>query len=135
MTHKLITLPQAVARFTCDGMQYASGAALPVGADAVVFGRELIRQNRRQLHAIFHSNTQQLNLLCAAGAVDKLECGFTGLEGFGFANGLRRAVESLTRVGFFMSLLLTVVTNHHLQGSRALARVRGNRGRWGAVGD
>ncbi|MCU0809256.1 MAG: CoA transferase subunit A [Candidatus Contendobacter sp.] len=94
MTHKLITLPQAVARFTRDGMQYASGAALPVGADAVVFGRELIRQNRRQLHAIFHSNTQQLNLLCAAGAVDKLECGFTGLEGFGFANGLRRAVES-----------------------------------------
>ena len=93
-THKLITLPQAVARFTHDAMQYASGAALPVGPDAVAFGRELVRQNRRRLHAIFHATTQQLNLLCAAGVVDKIECGFTGLEGFGFANGLRRAVES-----------------------------------------
>ena len=37
---------------------------------------------------------QQLNLLAAAGAVDKAECGFSGLEVFGFANGLRRAVES-----------------------------------------
>jgi glutaconate CoA-transferase subunit A len=93
MANKLISLSQAVARFTHDGMQYASGAGLPVGADPVVFGRELIRQNRRHLHAIFHANTQQLNLLCAAGAVDKIECGFSGLEGFGFANGLRRAVE------------------------------------------
>jgi len=64
-----------------------------VGADAVVFGRELLRQGRRKLHGIFHCNTQQLNLLAAAGAVDKADCGFSGLEGFGFANGLRRAVE------------------------------------------
>lgn len=94
MTHKLITLEAAVQRYTCDGMQYASGAALPVGSDAIVFGRELLRQRRRELHAIFHCNTQQLNLLAAAGAVTLAECGFTGLEGFGFANGLRRAVES-----------------------------------------
>lgn len=92
-TNKLITLAEAVRRYTWDGMQYASGAALPVGSDAVAFGRELLRQNRRNLHAIFHSNTQQLNLLAAAGAVSKVECGFSGLEGFGFANGVRRAVE------------------------------------------
>ena len=94
MTYKLITLEAAVQRYTYNGMQYASGAALPVGSDAVVFGRELLRQQRRELHAIFHCNTQQLNLLAAAGAVALAECGFTGLEGFGFANGLRRAVES-----------------------------------------
>lgn len=94
MTHKLITLAEAVRRYTHDGIQYASGAALPVGSDAVVFGRELLRQQRKHLHAIFHCNTQQLNLLAAAGAVDKAECGFSGLEVFGFANGLRRAVES-----------------------------------------
>lgn len=94
MTHKLITLSEAVRRYTHDGIQYASGAALPVGSDAVVFGRELLRQQRKHLHAIFHCNTQQLNLLAAAGAVDKAECGFSGLEVFGFANGLRRAVES-----------------------------------------
>lgn len=92
--HKLITLPEAVRRFTSDGMQYASGASLPVGADAICFGRELLRQGRKDLHGIFHCNSQQLNLLAAAGAVTKVECGFTGLEGFGFANGLRRAVES-----------------------------------------
>lgn len=92
--HKLLSLAEAVRRYTYDGIQYASGAALPVGSDAVVFGRELLRQKRRQLHAIFHCNTQQLNLLAAAGAVDKAECGFSGLEVFGFANGLRRAVES-----------------------------------------
>lgn len=92
--HKLISLSEAVRRHTWDGMQYASGAALPVGSDAIVFGRELLRQHRQQLHAIFHCNTQQLNLLAAAGAVSRAECGFTGLEVFGFANGLRRAVES-----------------------------------------
>lgn len=94
MTSKLVSLATAVCRYTADGMQYASGAALPVGSDAIVFGRELLRQKRRHLHAIFHCNTQQLNLLAAAGAVDRAECGFSGLEGFGFANGLRRAVES-----------------------------------------
>ena len=91
---KLMTLPEAVARFTWDGMQYASGAALPVGSDAIAFGRELLRQQRRDLHAIFHCNTQQLNLLAATGAVTRAECGFSGLEVFGFANGVRRAVES-----------------------------------------
>jgi len=91
---KLIPLAEAVRRYTCDGLLYASGAALPVGSDAIVFGRELLRQKRRNLHAIFHANTQQLNLLAAAGAVSRAECGFTGLEGFGFANGLRRAVET-----------------------------------------
>lgn len=91
---KLISLAEAVRRYTWDGMEYASGAALPVGSDAIVFGRELLRQKRRGLHAIFHCNTQQLNLLAAAGAATKAECGFSGLEVFGFANGLRRAVES-----------------------------------------
>ncbi len=91
--NKLIPLAEAVRRYTWDGMQYASGAALPIGSDAVAFGRELLRQGRRDLHAIFHCSSQQLNLLAGAGAATKAECGFTGLEVFGFANGLRRAVE------------------------------------------
>jgi glutaconate CoA-transferase, subunit A len=91
---KLLSLAEAVRRYSWDGMQYASGAALPIGSDAVVFGRELLRQKRKNLHAIFHCNSQQLNLLAGAGAATRAECGFTGLEVFGFANGLRRAVES-----------------------------------------
>ncbi len=92
-TVKLISLAEAVRRYAFDGMQYASGAALPIGSDAIIFGRELLRQKRTDLHAVFHANSQQLNLLAAAGAVSKAECGFSGLEVFGFANGLRRAVE------------------------------------------
>jgi len=38
---KLISLAEAVRRYSWDGMQYASGAALPVGSDAIIFGREL----------------------------------------------------------------------------------------------
>lgn len=91
---KLISLAEAVRRHSFDGMQYASGAALPIGSDAVVFGRELLRHGRRDLHAIFHCNSQQLNLLAAAGVVTEAECGFSALEVFGFAKGLRRAVES-----------------------------------------
>lgn len=95
MTHsKLIPLAEAVRRHTRDGMQYASGAALPIGSDAIAFGREMLRQGRRDLHAAFHCSSQQLNLLAGAGAVTKAECGFSALEVFGFANGLRRAVES-----------------------------------------
>lgn len=91
---KLISLSEAVDRYVIDGMEYASGAALPIGSDAVIFGREILRQNKNNLHAIFHCNSQQLNLLAAAGAVKKVECGFSGLEVFGFANGLGRKVES-----------------------------------------
>jgi glutaconate CoA-transferase subunit A len=54
----------------------------------------VLRQCKKDLHAIFHCNTQQLNLLAAAGSVTKAECGFAALEVFGFANGLRRAVET-----------------------------------------
>ena len=89
-----MSLAEAARRFTWDGMMYASGAALPIGSDAVVFGRELLRQKREDLHTIFHCNSQQLNLLAGAGAATKAECGFSGLEVFGFANGLRRAVET-----------------------------------------
>src|SRR5262249_31580197 len=95
---KLLSLAEAVRRYSWDGMQYASGAALPIGSDAVVFGRELLRQKRKNLHAIFHCNSQQLNLLAGAGAATKAGRGSPGLGVLGFATGLRRAVESGERV-------------------------------------
>ena len=94
MPNKLISMQEAVAKYTWDGMMYAHGAALPVGSDSIAFGREMVRQGRKNLHVISNCCTQQLNLLCAAGAVDKIEIGFSGLEVYGFANGLRRAVEN-----------------------------------------
>ena len=94
MANKLMKLHDAVEQYTWDGMMYAHGAGISVGSDTIAFGREMVRQGRKHLHMITHCCTQQLNLLCAAGAVDKLETAFTGLEVYGFPNGLRRAVET-----------------------------------------
>ncbi|MEI8192036.1 MAG: CoA transferase, partial [candidate division NC10 bacterium] len=94
MRRKLISMREAVEEYTWDGMTYAHGAALPVGSDSIAFGREMLRQGRKNLHMISHCSTQQTNLLAAAGAIDKIEIGFSGLEVYGLANGLRRAIES-----------------------------------------
>jgi glutaconate CoA-transferase, subunit A len=94
MPNKLISLQDAVARFTHDGMVYASGAGLPVGSESVAFGREMVRQGRKHIHYLTHCCSQQVNLFCAAGVCDKVEAAFSGLEVYGFANGVRQAVES-----------------------------------------
>jgi glutaconate CoA-transferase subunit A len=94
MQNKLITIQEAVASCTWDGMTYCHGASLPVGADSVAFGKEMIRQGRKNLNVISHCGSQQINLLAAVGAVDRVEVGFSGLEVYGFANGLNRAVTT-----------------------------------------
>lgn len=94
MRNKLISMQEAVAKYTWDGMQYAHGGALPVGTDSIAFGREMIKQGRTNLDLISNCNTQQSNLMAAAGAIRKIEVGFAGLEVYGFANGLKRAVET-----------------------------------------
>jgi len=87
-------MKEAVEKYTWDGMTYAHGAALPVGSDSIAFGREMVRQGRKNLNVISNCNTQQTNLMAAVGAIKRMEVGFSGLEVYGFANGLRRAVES-----------------------------------------
>jgi len=94
MPNKLIRLQDAVARYTRDGMVYCSGAGLPVGSDSLVFGKEMLRQGRKDIHYLTHCCSQQVNLFCAAGVCNKVEAAFSGLEVYGFANGVRRAVES-----------------------------------------
>jgi glutaconate CoA-transferase subunit A len=54
----------------------------------------MVRQGRKNLNMISHCGSQQINLLAAVGAVRRVEVGFSGLEVFGFANGLNRAVTS-----------------------------------------
>jgi glutaconate CoA-transferase subunit A len=112
MQNKLMSVSEAVSLYTRDGMQYAHGAGISVGCDSLAFGREMVRQGRKNLHMLTHCCTQQLNLLCAAGAVDKLETAFTGLEVYGFPQGLKRAVESgkvtvedYSNLGFSLRLL------------------------------
>jgi len=94
LRNKLISMQEAVKKYTWDGMTYAHGGALPVGSDSIAFGREMVKQGRKNLNCISHCNTQQTNLFAAVGAIRRMEVGFSGLEVYGFANGLRRAVES-----------------------------------------
>jgi glutaconate CoA-transferase subunit A len=94
MPNKLIKLRDAVSGYTRDGMVYCSGAGLPVGSDSLVFGKEMVRQGRKDIHYLTHCCSQQVNLFCAAGVCNKVEAAFSGLEVYGFANGVRRAVES-----------------------------------------
>jgi glutaconate CoA-transferase, subunit A len=94
MLNKLISMQEAVSRFTWDGMTYAHGSAYPVGADTIAFGREMVKQGRKNLNMISHCGSQQVNLLAAAGRVRRVEVGFSGLEVYGFANGLNRMVTS-----------------------------------------
>ncbi len=90
---KLITLRDAVQQYTHDGQQIATNG-LPVGAEPVAFARELIRGKRKNLRIVSTCASSGLNLLCGAGSVSEMEGGFSGLEVFGFSNGIRRAVES-----------------------------------------
>ena len=94
MRNKLVSMKEAAAKHTWDGMTYAHGAALPVGSDSIAFGREMVRRGVKDINCISNCNTQQVNLLAAAGLLARIEVGFAGLEVYGFANGLRRAVES-----------------------------------------
>ncbi len=94
MKNKLITMQEAVAQYTWDGMTFGHGGALPVGSDCIAFFREMVRQGVKNVNLISNCNTQGSNLLAAAGGVARIEVGFSGLEVYGFANGLKRAVES-----------------------------------------
>ena len=94
MRNKMISLQKAVSAYTCDGVTYCNGAALPVGSDFIIFGVEMVRQGRKDLNVICHCGSQQVNLLGAVGAIRRVEVGFSGLEVYGFAAGLNRAVTS-----------------------------------------
>ncbi len=93
MQSKLMTMQEAVQKYTYDGMKYGHGGALPVGSDSIAFGREMLKQGRKDLVVFSNCNTQQTNLLAADGRIKWMECAFSGLEVYGFANGLKRAVE------------------------------------------
>lgn len=94
MSNKLMTMQEAVSKYTWDGMCFADGGALPVGSDCIAFFREMVRQGVKDVNLITHSNSSGTNLFAAAGGVTRMECAFSGLEVYGFANGIRRKVEA-----------------------------------------
>ncbi|HWP96695.1 MAG TPA: CoA-transferase [Syntrophomonadaceae bacterium] len=94
MKNKLISMEEAVKEYTFDGMTFGNGGGLPVGSDCVAFFREMVRQGVKDINSIANCNSQGTNLLAGAGLMKRMEVGFSGLEVYGFANGLKRAVES-----------------------------------------
>jgi glutaconate CoA-transferase subunit A len=75
-------------------MTFAHGGACPVGSDCIAFFREMVRQGVKDINCISNCNSQGSNLLAGAGLMRRMEVGFSGLEVYGFANGLKRAVEN-----------------------------------------
>jgi len=94
MRNKLISMQEAVEKYTWNGQMFSHGGALPVGSDCIAFFREMVKQGRKEINCISNCNTQGTNLLAAVGGIKRIEVGFSGLEVYGFANGLKRAVES-----------------------------------------
>ena len=60
MRNKMISLQEAVAAYTWDGMTYCNGAALPVGSDSIIFGMEMVKQKRKDLNVICHCGSHEL---------------------------------------------------------------------------
>ena len=94
MMNKLISMEDAVRKYTWNGMTFGHGGALPIGSDCITFFREMVKQGVKDINCISHCSSQGTNLSAAAGVISRMECGFSGLEVYGFANGLGRAVQS-----------------------------------------
>lgn len=80
------------------------GASLALGGSFLhrgpfAFVRELIRQGKKNLEIVKQSPGYDIDILCRAGAVNKVRAGIVAMEGnFGLAPYYRRAIESGTAV-------------------------------------
>ena len=92
MTGKIVSLAEAAALIP-DGATVGFGGSLLHRAPNA-FARELARQERRGLAYVKSSAAYDLDLLCAAGCLDRVEAGIVTFEPpFGLAPNYRRAIE------------------------------------------
>jgi glutaconate CoA-transferase, subunit A len=90
---KLVDLDRAAAA-VADGALVALGGGLSARLPMALV-RELIRQNRRDLHVVGSAHGIDVDLLVAAGAVAICEESYVGFEqDFGLAPAYRRAAEA-----------------------------------------
>ena len=93
---KTMTLSEAVARFVTDGSQIAIGG-FTINRNPMAAVREIIRQGRRNLHLVAHSNGQGLDELVGAGCVARAEIAYAGNGRFApTCIRFRKAVEANT---------------------------------------
>jgi len=71
----------AVARFVKEGAQIALGG-FTVNRNPMALTREIIRQAKKNLYLVCHSQGQALDLLIGAGCVSRLEIAYGGLGRF-----------------------------------------------------
>ena len=92
MTGKLVSLSEAAALIP-DGATVGFGGSILQRIPSA-FARELARQERRGLGFVKSSAAYDLDLLIAAGCVERVEAGIVTFEPpFGLAPNFRRAIE------------------------------------------
>lgn len=89
---KIRSLSQAAAGVG-DGMRIALGG-FAIYQRPMAFVREMIRQRRRELTVVGVTSAIETDMLVGAGCVSRIETSYVGLERYGLARNVRRAIEA-----------------------------------------
>lgn len=81
MTGKFMSCAEAIGRYVKDGDQIAIGG-FTVNRNPMRLVREIIRQGRKELYLVVHSQGQALELLIGAGCVRRVELAYGGVGRF-----------------------------------------------------
>ena len=81
MIDKFMTAREAVEKFIQDGDQIALGG-FTVNRNPMVIAREIIRQGKKNLYLVVHSQGQAMELLIGAGCVRRIELAYGGVARF-----------------------------------------------------
>ncbi len=93
LTKSRVKSLQDAGALVANGSKIAIGGVL-TAREPVAMVRELIRQNKSDLHTIGGAHSFAIDLMCAAGIVGTVENSFVGFEfDFGLALNYRRACE------------------------------------------
>ena len=81
MTDKIMSAAEAVDKFIHDGDQVALGG-FTINRNPMSIAREIVRQNKKDLYLVVHSQGQALELLIGAGCVKRIELAYGGVARF-----------------------------------------------------
>lgn len=81
MTDKIMSTAEAVDKYIHDGDQMALGG-FTINRNPMSIAREVVRQNKKDLYLVVHSQGQALELLIGAGCVKRIELAYGGVARF-----------------------------------------------------
>jgi glutaconate CoA-transferase subunit A len=94
LTNKLMSVPDAVSRFICDGDYLASGGFGGVRISTAIL-HEIVRQRKKNLGLSGHTATHDFQILAAGKCFDRCDIAYVvGLEMRGLSPNARRLMES-----------------------------------------